>query len=110
MNRLSSGGLNALEAFPEVKTRTANLIEQCQTARLFLVPVGELEWWVTELMRNFSQVRKAAWANEAARRIRDHQGDVWDFLRGFVESGFGWSSHAHQASRSRLSVVNTVVK
>ena len=52
---------------------------------MFLVPVGELEDWVPDLVVSGpSKKKKAEWANYAANRIREttsRRDDVWDFVR-----------------------------
>lgn len=61
------------------------LLSKCRTYGVFLVPVGELEDWVSDLMTNGpSRRKKADWANYAALRIREtdvRDNDVWDFIR-----------------------------
>ena len=52
---------------------------------MFLVPVGELEDWVPDLVASGpSKKKKAEWANFAANRIREtpsRPNDVWEFVR-----------------------------
>jgi hypothetical protein len=51
---------------------------------IFLVPVGELEWWLRKHGIEESRETKWAWANAAAARIQGlgaQSGDVWDFIR-----------------------------
>lgn len=62
------------------------LLADCRRYGLFLVPVGELEFWCKELMSDGpSKQRKSEWANEAAIRIRassSRSDDVWSFVEG----------------------------
>ena len=53
-----------------------------------MVPVGELEYWLADTMKDVGKTRKADWANTAAVRIREmgsQQGDVWDFIRATAD-------------------------
>jgi hypothetical protein len=60
-------------------------LTRCRRHGIFLVPVGELEDWVSHLVAaGPSKKRKAEWANYAANRIREtspDQDDIWDFVR-----------------------------
>jgi ABC-type cobalamin/Fe3+-siderophores transport system ATPase subunit len=64
------------------------LLADCRRYGLFLVPVGELDFWCEELMKDGpSKRKKAEWANEAAIRIRNgtsNSGDVWSFVESMV--------------------------
>jgi hypothetical protein len=76
------GGLSTLPA--NVSAPAAHLIEALKGVGVFLVPVGELEGWLSSETIGESRHNKAAWANAAALRIQKKgacQGDVWDFLR-----------------------------
>jgi hypothetical protein len=71
------------------KGEIASLLKEFRGFGLFLVPQGELESWVPDLMNDtISKENKAPWATEAARRIEEHgrgPNDVWDFVKS-VES------------------------
>ena len=60
-------------------------LNKCRSVGIFLVPVGELEGWVSDLVISGpSKRRKAEWANYAANQIREAQpraDDVWDYIR-----------------------------
>ena len=60
-------------------------INKCRSFGLFLVPCGELENWLPNLMVNGpSKRKKSEWANMAANKIReatDTESDIWDFIR-----------------------------
>jgi len=60
-------------------------LNKCRSVGIFLVPVGELEDWVPDLvMEGPSKKKKAEWANYAANQIREVQprsDDVWDYIR-----------------------------
>jgi len=48
-----------------------------------MVPVGELEYWLSDSGISASRKKKWAWANEAAEFIRTNQpqqGDIWEFM------------------------------
>ena len=66
------------------KGEIRSLLEEFRRFGLFLVPQGELESWVPDLMNDTtSKENKAPWATEAARRIDAHgrgPNDVWDFV------------------------------
>jgi hypothetical protein len=51
---------------------------------IFLVPVGELEEWLSQEGIAESKANKWAWSSAAAQHVQRKgasQGDVWDFLR-----------------------------
>ena len=56
-------------------------LNKCRSVGVFLVPVGELEFWVPVLVVSRpSKKKKAEWANYAANRIREipsRPDDVW---------------------------------
>ena len=60
-------------------------LNSCRSVGIFLVPVGELEDWVKDLVTGGpSKKKKADWANFAASQIRECQprdNDVWDYIR-----------------------------
>lgn len=60
-------------------------LNKCRSVGIFLVPVGELEYWVADLTLNGpSKKKKAEWANYAATQIREAEpqdNDVWDYIR-----------------------------
>ncbi len=88
IEKLKNGGINSFESYPLIKIELEEIIGQANEIGLFLVPVGKLEKWVNELMKNGpSQDNKSEWANVAARRIRDagkQTNDVWDFVRNIL--------------------------
>ena len=81
MRALKEGGLNDL---PEnVAIPLGELVSDLRQIGLFLVPVGELEWWLKNCGILASKRKKWAWANEAATYIRDsntQDDDVWSFV------------------------------
>ena len=85
MRRLKAGGLAGLP--PDVATEARALVEQVAKLGLFVVPVGELEQWLTTIGVTASKENKWAWANEAAAKVRQagpQNDDVWDFMRSGV--------------------------
>ncbi len=71
---------------PETAQLLQSIIDESGKAGLFLVPVGELEDWVSKLMSDGPSPtkRKGEWASEAARRIRrspEEAGDIIGFVR-----------------------------
>ncbi|WLD11877.1 TOPRIM nucleotidyl transferase/hydrolase domain-containing protein [Planctellipticum variicoloris] len=82
--RRIKGGLSAFAAHPEIHDGLKDIVSQCAKLGLFLVPVGELECWAPELMKDGpSRRRKSEWANEASARIRSNPSmarDLLDFM------------------------------
>ena len=60
-------------------------LNRCREYGIFLVPVGELEDWIPNLVQNGpSKKKKAEWANYAATQIRESPPDddnIWKFVR-----------------------------
>jgi ABC-type thiamine transport system ATPase subunit len=77
-------GLNSLKEY-EVYHDLVAFLNRCRSYGVFLVPDGELEDWVPQLVTaGPSKKKKAEWANYAANRIRETppcQDDVWEFVR-----------------------------
>jgi hypothetical protein len=77
-------GMGSLKAHPVYHDLNA-FLNECRSVGIFLVPVGELEDWVADLVSaGPSKKKKAEWANFAASRIRECQprdDDVWDYIR-----------------------------
>ncbi|QDT79453.1 hypothetical protein Mal35_29110 [Gimesia maris] len=76
-------GINRLKEYPVHNDLTV-FLNKCQEIGIFLVPVGELEDWVPDLVKNGpSKKKKAEWANYAAIQIREtnpRENDIWDFV------------------------------
>lgn len=85
MRRLKNGGVDAFNDQPTIRSSLQYVIARCKTFGLFLVPVGELEYWAPAMMSEGpSKSKKAEWANEAAMRIRqdsDRAPDLLQFMR-----------------------------
>lgn len=82
MRGLKSGGVDALPE--EISKLLRGYIERAREFGLFLVPVGELEYWLADRPIEASKRKKWAWANEASDYIHTHpeeDGDVWEFMR-----------------------------
>jgi hypothetical protein len=77
-------GLDSLKEYAVYYDLVA-FLNQCRSYGIFLVPVGELEDWVSQLVTGGpSKKKKAEWANYAANKIREAppgRDDVWDFVR-----------------------------
>jgi hypothetical protein len=71
-------------ALPEDLAKSASaLIAELASIGLFVVPVGELEGWLSDRGIVASKRTKWAWASEAARKVRElgrQDGDVWEFI------------------------------
>ena len=50
MRRLKSGGVGSFDGYSDIQKGLEQIIAECQEAGLFLVPVGELEYWAEDLM------------------------------------------------------------
>jgi hypothetical protein len=94
MRRLKSGGVPRLPR--EVAELLDELLRLLKNSGVFLVPVGELEWWLSAAnIRASKENDKWVWANEAATYITEvsmeaTRGDVWDFMRevwGYLKAG-----------------------
>ncbi|HTN94376.1 MAG TPA: AAA family ATPase [Gallionella sp.] len=93
MRGLKQGGVAALPR--EVSEQLINHLAELQKVGLFLVPVGELEFWLANTPITASKNKKWAWANEASEFIRtnpEQQGDIWAFMRNigdYLSAQFG---------------------
>jgi energy-coupling factor transporter ATP-binding protein EcfA2 len=85
MRRLKAGGIGSFDAYSDIQTSLTQIINECREVGLFLVPVGELEYWARDVMAGGpSKTKKSEWANEAARRIRaarDYHADIFQFMQ-----------------------------
>lgn len=82
MRRLKRGGITALE--DSIQVELVRLVDDLKSHGIFLVPVGELEGWLSGAQLSESRENKWAWANAAALHIQSKgaaSGDVWDFVR-----------------------------
>ena len=85
---LKRGGVANLNEHPTLKTNLEAAIKKSSRVGLHLVPVGELEFWLAERMKDVSKKNKAEWANKAAICIREAgspKNDVWGFVRNVAE-------------------------
>jgi hypothetical protein len=80
--------LKGVAGVPEAFQSELNtLITDLNVQGLFLVPCGELESWISELMQDVSRENKSLWATEAARRIEGHgkgKDDIWSYVDKIV--------------------------
>jgi hypothetical protein len=81
MRRLKTG----IRSFPlNISEPLAALVETLKKLGLFLVPVGELEQWLTPEQVATSRGNKAAWASDAAEYIQTvgaAADGIWKFVR-----------------------------
>ena len=73
-------GLESLDSHKDIQNEVKSIVAACKSLGLFLAPVGELERWMPELMTGVSRKRKAEWANEAVRRIRQQPENAKDVV------------------------------
>lgn len=91
MRRLKPGGISAFKTeHPAIAGQLEELRQKFWHAGVFIVPVGELESWLSEqFMRDGpSKERKQEWADEAAIRIRqqpEKAGAITDFIKQVAE-------------------------
>lgn len=87
MRRLKSGGISAyLGESPNIASQLEAVKLKFWRAGVFIVPVGELESWLSEdfMKDGPSRERKQEWADEASSRIRtkpDEAGQIVEFVR-----------------------------
>ncbi|MFN0300930.1 MAG: AAA family ATPase [Burkholderiales bacterium] len=82
MRRIKAGGVAAMPL--EIETELSALINNARSIGVFLVPVGELEGWLTSEGIAVSKQTKWAWAIEAAAKVRElgaQKRDIWNFMR-----------------------------
>jgi hypothetical protein len=81
MRRLKTG----ISSFPQsIAEPLTALVEALKEAGLFLVPVGELEQWLTSDQVATSRAKKTTWASEAAEYIQRSgtaTDGIWKFVR-----------------------------
>jgi len=84
LDRMRRLKVPAEEPMPEeLSVALATLLGKLRAAGLYVVPVGELEGWLSELGVGASRHNKWAWANEAAALVREvgrQEHDVWAFI------------------------------
>jgi hypothetical protein len=82
MKRLKRGGLAVLP--PPISESAGKLVAELAAIGFFVVPVGELEEWLSTYGVSTSKRKKSAWANEAAAKVRSlgtRADDIWAFMR-----------------------------
>src|SRR5713226_3510724 len=103
VRRLKSGGVAAFSDRPELKARIEKAIDDCKCAGLFLVPVGELECWSSEMMSGGpSREKKAEWVNEFVKRTREHPDAASDIIKFVSEIDRFHGSEAERLARIDL--------
>lgn len=81
MRDLKAAGVSSLSS--PLREQVKDLVQELAGHGLFLVPVGELEGWLSDCGIKASKSTKWAWANEAAEYIRANPArtdDVWGFV------------------------------
>jgi hypothetical protein len=82
MKRLKRGGIAGLPA--PVSESAGKLVADLAAIGVFVVPVGELEEWLSSYGLSTSKRKKSAWATEAAAKVRSvgaREDDIWAFMR-----------------------------
>jgi len=85
MARVKAVGVNGFEE--PFKQRLKNFLESLAHEGIFLVPVGELESWLSTAEIKASRKKKWNWANEAASFVRSHAPEehgIWEFVRSIA--------------------------
>ena len=81
--------LKGVAGVPEtLQDNLKTLISDLNEHGLFLVPCGELESWIPQLMQGVSRENKSRWATEAARKIEDHEkgeNDIWSYIEKIIQ-------------------------
>ena len=92
MRKMKRGGITAYRAgHPEIADQLEAVKERFWKAGVFIVPVGELESWLSdEFMKDgpSRETKKQEWADEAAHRIRqqpDQVGAIAQFVSKVAE-------------------------
>jgi hypothetical protein len=87
MRRLKAGGISTYQReHPAIASQLEAVKEKLWQAGVFIVPVGELESWLSEdfMKDGPSRERKQEWADEAANRIRqrpNEAGPIFQFVK-----------------------------
>ena len=85
LDLLKSKGVQALPR--ELSVEVTSLLNDLRSHGLFLVPKGELESWLEDLMKGVGKGNKSLWATEAARKIEDcgkGENDIWEYVQSIV--------------------------
>ena len=85
LDLLKSKGVQGLPR--ELSVEVTSLLNDLRSHGLFLVPKGELESWVENLMKGVGKGNKSLWATEAARKIEDcgkGENDIWEYVQSIV--------------------------
>jgi hypothetical protein len=90
IQKVKDGGIEAYRDHPDIHANLTEVVEGFRRLGLFFVPVGELEDWVPELMKDYpkgsvSKTERAAIAAEKIRVAGVREGDIWEFVRGVCD-------------------------
>lgn len=90
IQKLKEGGIAAYLDHPQLHAEMQEVVARFARYGLFLVPNGELEDWVKQMMDDVpkSSTSKMTRAAIAANRIRaatNRTGDIWEFVRSVLD-------------------------
>ncbi len=109
MRRLKAGGIAAYQIeHPAISTQLEAVKEKLWKAGVFIVPVGELESWLSEdfMREGPSRERKQEWADEASNRIRQKPEEAGP-IRQFVKNVAAYL--AEREAHTESTVVGAVL-
>jgi hypothetical protein len=84
--RLKRGGVASFSA--DLQEPVNQLLRELSLHGLFLVPVGELEQWLSPEAVSVSKEKKPEWANAAAaylRSVEPRTDGIWQFIRSVAK-------------------------
>jgi energy-coupling factor transporter ATP-binding protein EcfA2 len=98
MRRLKNGGVAAFKEQPVIQAQLEYIVARLRAIGLLLVPVGELEHWLPELMSGTSKEKKAEWANVAAMKVRDTPSEAKELIKFIKDMVAFHLAEAHRMS------------
>jgi hypothetical protein len=84
LRRLKAGGISGYTDHPSIAAALQTAVDACKGVGLFLVPVGELENWLSLPHVESDRGEKRSWAAAAAEAVRQRQPGT-DAVVSFVE-------------------------
>jgi hypothetical protein len=97
MRRLKSGGIESFKDYSTIHANLQYVVARCKTFGLFLVPVGELEYWAPALINDGpGKSKKAEWANHAAMKVRQEPNRAPDLLQFMREMAAYHNAEAYR--------------
>lgn len=91
LQKLKDGGINSYNERPDIQARLRSAVETAKSFGLFFVEGGEVEDWVTHLMKDYpkgaelSKLERAIIAAERIRNAENKTGDVWAFIEAVLK-------------------------